>query len=287
MKIKRYGKGISTIGLILVLLFSSAVFMGLKTRIDRIPRKKVPGSSIIYIPSGKYLKYASFGHSSFLADLIYLWAIQYYGDYSIPDRFNYLEHILSIIAELDPRYIDPYQVGALIAIHEAKDLELGLKILDMGLEKNPDQWIFPFEAGHYAQMTVKDYALAQKYYEKTMKIEGAPAITKRLYANAAYKLMDLKTAWETWLEIYNTADDDRIKKIASNHLYRTKATIDTKALSEAIEKFKEKYGRNPAELEQLVRARFLSSIPTDLDGKDYLYDPQTGDVKPATIPWKR
>ena len=28
--------------------------------------------------------------------------------------------------------------------------------MDLGLAKNPDQWIFPFEAGHYAQMA-KDY----------------------------------------------------------------------------------------------------------------------------------
>jgi len=104
----------------------------------------VPGSSIIYLPSGQYLKYATFGYSSLVADLIYLWAIQYYGSFDIPDRFNYLEHIFSIIAELDPKYVDPYEVGALIAVYEAHDANLAFKILDMGLEKILICGFFPF-----------------------------------------------------------------------------------------------------------------------------------------------
>lgn len=272
---------------LLILILSLGAFMGLKVKIDKISRKKIPGSSIIYIPSGKYLKFATFGYSSLLADLIYLWSIQYYSDYSVVDRFKYLDHIFSVIAELDHRYLDPYQIGALIALYEARDLDLALKILDRGLEKNPDQWIFPLEAGHYAQMAKKDYKLAQKYYKKAMEIKGAPPITKRLYANASFKLTDYKTAFETWQEIYQTTEEERIKKIASNHLFQVKAAIDIKTIFEAIEKFREIYDRNPVDLPQLLKAGLLDSLPKDLDGQDYHYDSKTGEVKTQTIPWKR
>lgn len=275
-------------GFILILiLVSLAAFMALKIKTDQIRREDMPGSSIIYIPSGKALKYATFGNSSLMADLIYLWAIQYYSDYTVPERYEYLDHVFSVIAELDHRYLDPYQIGALIAIYEAGDFEAAYKILDRGLEKNPDQWIFPFQAAHYAQMMAKDYRRAQEYYQKTMSIEGSPAIAKRLYANAAYELADYETAWATWKDVYENAEDERIRKIASNHLYRVKAAMDLKALREAVEKYKNTYGRNPADLSQLVRSGFMPSLPQDLDGKDYLYDPQTGKVKVPTIPWKR
>lgn len=273
--------------IILILILSLAAFIGLKVKIDKISRKKIPGSSIIYIPSGKYLKFATFGYSSFMADLIYLWAIQYYSDYSAVNRFKYLDHIFSVIAELDHLYLDPYQIGALIALYEARDLDLALKILDRGLEKNPDQWIFPFEAGHYTQMVKKDYKLAQKYYKMAMEIEGAPPIAKRLYANASFKLTDYNTAWQTWQEIYQTAEEERIKKIASSHLYQVKAAMDIKTINEAIEKFKERYGRNPMDLSQLIKAGLLDSLPKDLDGQDYVYDSERGEVKPHTSPWKR
>jgi len=274
-------------GLTWMLVFFLASFMGLKLKVDGIKRQKVPGSSIIYIPSGKFLKHLTFGYSSFTADLIYLWAIQYYGTYEIADRFKYLDHIFSIIAELDPRYVDPYETGAMIAVYEARDPALAYKILDRGLEKNPDQWIFPFDAGHYAQMVARDYEAAEEYFKKAMQIPGAPEHTKRLYANALYRKSDFKSAWETWLDVYNEAKDDRIRKIANNHLYQAKSAADIKALSEAVAKFREKYNRLPLSLEELVGTGVIASLARDLDDKNYLYDPNTGEVKAPSIPWKR
>ena len=279
-------KGAATLLIVLLLFLSSAGIVSLKLAVERVSRKKIPGASIIYIPSGKYLKYATFGYSSFVADLVYLWAIQYYTTYTIVDRFQNLEHIFSIIAELDPRYTDPYEIGALIAVNEAKDLKLALKILDLGLAKNPDQWIFPFEAGHYAQRA-KDYDTARKYYEKTMRIPGAPEIAKRLYAAAGFRVMDLKESWETWLEVYNTAQDQRTKKIAGKHLYQVKATSDTNLLREAVRRFRERYQRLPAGLEDVVRVGIVASLPRDLDGKDYIYNPKTGEIKAPSVWWKR
>jgi hypothetical protein len=63
--------------------------------------------------------------------------------------------------------------------------------------------------------------------------------------------------------------------------------MDVARLKEALGKFRERYGRFPAGLEDLVRTRFLDAIPKDLDGEDYVYDPKTGGVKAATIPWRR
>jgi tetratricopeptide (TPR) repeat protein len=279
-------KGSAALLVVFLLFLSGAGVVALKSAVDRIPRKKIPGASIIFIPSGKYLKYATFGYSSLVADLIYLWAIQYYTTYTIVDRFQNLEHIFSIIAELDPRYTDPYEIGSLIAFNEAKDLKLALKILDLGLEKNPDQWIFPFEAGHQAQRA-GDFETARKYYEKTSKIPGAPEIAKRLYAAAVFRAMDLKESWETWMEVYKTAKDERTRKIAGKHLYQVKAASDTKLLEEAVGRFKEKYNRLPGGLDELVGHGLLTSLPKDLDGKDYVYDPKTGRIQPPSVWWKR
>ncbi|MGM0466417.1 MAG: hypothetical protein ACQERH_08295, partial [Acidobacteriota bacterium] len=129
-----------------LLIINCGLFMGLKLITDQIPREKVPGASIIYIPSGKYLKYASFGYSTLLADFVYIWSIQYFSNTSVPERFQYLTHVFSIISELDPKYLDPYQVGALIAIYDAREFDTAMEILSQGLKKNPEQWIFPWQA---------------------------------------------------------------------------------------------------------------------------------------------
>ena len=167
-------KGTTTLLLLAFLFVTAAAFMALKVATDRIDREKVPGSSIIYIPSGKFLKYATFGYRAVAADAIYLWAIQYYSTPTIDDRFDHLDHIFAIINELDPRYQDPYEVGALIAVQEARNPAVAFSILDRGAANNPDQWVYPFNAGHVALMTLKDYPLAEKYFEQCLKIPGAP-----------------------------------------------------------------------------------------------------------------
>ena len=273
--------------LALLLIISCGMFMGLKIITDKIPRKTVPGASIIYIPSGKYLRYACFGHSSLLADLIYIWAIQYFSNYSVPERFQYITHVFSIISELDPEYLDPYQTGALIAIYDARDFDTAMEILELGLKKNPEQWIFPWQAGHYAQILLKDFELAKKYYQTAMEIEGSPPITKRLYSNAIYELGDYDVAWKNWLEIYKNSDDERVKKIASNHLYRTKATMDIQEITDALTEYQKRFNRLPEKLADLVASGFLDALPQDLDGQDYIYDSDTGEIKTAVIPWKR
>jgi tetratricopeptide (TPR) repeat protein len=281
------GRGFSTLFLAFLFVASGSAVVALKLENEAVARARVPGSSIQYLPSGRYLKLASLGYSSVLADVIYVWAIQYYSDPAISDRFDHLDHIFSVIAELDPRYSEPYLIGALIAAYEAHHPGLALKILDRAMAKNPGDWIYPFEAGHYAQMFLKNYKIAQQYFKQAMDLKGAPDIAKRLYANAAFRTDDYDTAWKTWQEVYQTATDDRIRKIASNHLYEVKSAADMKQIDQAIAEFAERFRRRPMNLQQLVRAGLLKSVPQDLDGQDYVYDPRTGEVTTAIVPWKR
>ncbi len=280
-------RGFSTLFLAFLFIASGSAMVALKLENEAVARARVPGSSIKYLPSGRYLKYTSLGYSSLLADVIYVWAIQYYSDPAISDRFDHLDHIFGVIAELDPHYSEPYLVGALIAAYEARNPRLALKILNRAMAKNPGDWLYPFEAGHYAQMFLKDYEIAQKYFKRAMDIKGAPDIAKRLYANAAFRTDDYDTAMKTWLEVYQTAPDDRIRKIASNHLYEVKSAVDIKRINQAVAGFLERFRRRPMNLQQLVRAGLLESVPRDLDGQDYVYHPQTGAVTTAVIPWKR
>ena len=297
-----------TLVLVGLLILSGAGLSALKLETDGIVRKKSPGSSIIYIPSGKFLKFATFGYRGLAADAIYLWSIQYYSTLAIDDRFDHLDHVYAIINELDPRYQDPYEVGAMIAVDGARDvltnprdlsrgrgresyaqslIDAAFAILDRGAANNPDQWVYSFDAGHVALMNLKDYARAEKYFEQCMRIPGAPPFVERLRANAIFKKGDLQTSWETWLDIYKRAPDERTKKIASNHLYQVKAAIDGNALEAAAAEYRKRSGRLPADLATLVRAGLLREVPKDLDGRDYIYDPATGSVRTAVSPWRR
>src|SRR6267143_989568 len=64
-------------------------------------RRSSGAHPLLYLPAGKYMKVMALGFDGLLADLIYLWSIQYYGNYDIQDRYDYLEHIYDeVITEL-------------------------------------------------------------------------------------------------------------------------------------------------------------------------------------------
>ena len=105
-------------------------------------------NDLLYLPNGRYLKIASLGHSALVADLVYLWSIQHYSDYEREDRFRYVEHVFgNVIAELDPGFTDAYSLGAMILSVEARDLPGALRLLELGMERNPGDWILPYIAG--------------------------------------------------------------------------------------------------------------------------------------------
>jgi hypothetical protein len=63
--------------------------------------------------------------------------------------------------------------------------------------------------------------------------------------------------------------------------------VDIAALKNAVFDFRARTGRNPEDLEALVRAGLIREVPRDFDDKDYSYDPQSGAVDTAVSPWKR
>src|SRR3972149_5776995 len=77
--------------------------------LETLAGKNPVARDLLYLPNGKYLRAVSLGHPGLMADLFYLWAIQYYSDYERGDRYRYVEHVFgSVIGELDPHYVDPY-----------------------------------------------------------------------------------------------------------------------------------------------------------------------------------
>jgi len=70
-------------------------------------------------------------------------------------------------------------------------------------------------------------------------------------------------------------------------LYQVKSAMDLAKLKDAIEKYRQKYGHFPNNLDQLMTAGILASVPKDLDDSDYIYDPETGEVESPLTWWKR
>ncbi len=242
------------------------------------------GRRLLYLPNGRFLKVASLGYPTFLADMIYLWSIQFYGDYEAKgDRFAYMEHVYSeVIARLDPRFVDPYLVGALIMAVEKQDVEAALTLLDQGIEANPGNWLMPYVAGFWAYDTARDYERAAAYFYRAKQIPGAPQSTHRLYADMLNRGGDKETSLSLWREVLDTAVEESVRAIAANHVHDLQVEVDLLHIRQAVDGFQAATGRFPVSLTEMVDAGQLASVPLDPDGKPYLVDAKTGEAYSTT-----
>jgi tetratricopeptide (TPR) repeat protein len=251
----------------------------LQGRIEARAAERPAASPLLYLPSGRYLGFVALGFDGILADLIYLWSIQYYGNYAIQDRYDYLDHIYGqVITELDPRYLDPYLVGALIMDVEAGRPDMALRLLDKGIAANPDTWVLAFEAGFLCYQRLGDYERARAYFERALRAPDVHPLVRRMHAAMIARSGDTRTALREWAEIWNTSEDPYVRTVAAKHVHDLKVEIDLQDLRAALAAWRSRHGRWPRRLEQLVAAGLLARLPRDPEDRGYRYDPATGEA---------
>jgi len=269
---RRFAAGVFLIGALL----ATAAARARMTRLESAGRGE---KELLYMPNGKYLKAVSLGHATLAADLVYLWAIQYYSDYGREDRFRYVEHVFGdVIGELDPQYVDPCWLGAIILTTEAQDVDAGLRLLDKGFERNPTAWLLPFLAGWECDR-VKRFDQAAVYFDRAAKAPGAPPEMFRLKAGMTERSGNLRDAIARWKDVLDDPrNDEGARAIASRQIRTLTVRADVKDLEEAIGAYRERNGRPPRGLEELVSSGIVAHLPLDPDGNAYVYDASTGTI---------
>lgn len=272
--------------LIFIIMMTLVGFLQFKydNSVDYFAEKNV----FVALPSGKTLEICSFGFKDLTADMLFIWAIQFYSSYNLSNRFDYLENIFNTITDLAPQYKEPYIVGSWIMALEKKDIEMAIRLLEKGSRNMSNEWIFDYEASFYAYRNLNDYDRAVKYLQNAAKRPGAPNLIKRKEAHLIYMKDNLNQAYDMWVEIYNNAKTRLDKDAAFKHLYQIKFELDKRMLENVVEQFKKKYTRYPADLTQLVRSGLLKSIPLDFTGQNYIYDSKTGKISAIRMfKWKQ
>jgi hypothetical protein len=264
---------------VILLLVCVATALASARGLDRMVDGGDDAGELLYLPNGKFLRVASLGQAPVLADLIYIWAIQFYSDYEREDRFRYVHHVFSeVIAELDPHYVDAYWLGAMILIVENADLDGGLALLDQGFAANPDEWILPYLAGWECWLAGKPKRSAE-YFELAAAVPEAPSNVRRMRAAMIARAGDLETSLALWQEIIDEPDGDPTSvNVARRKIRDLTISIHLRDLQAAIGRFRGDNSRYPGSLAELHRSGYIRFVPRHPDGADYDYDPRTGKV---------
>lgn len=175
---------------------------------------------LLYYPSGLMVRQAALGYETAAADVAWLRGIQYYGEHRLTDqKFDLIGHVMEIVGELDPSFIQPYVFGAFVLAQEMNQPERGLLLLDRGRAANPDDWMLVFEVGFLHYVCRHDYDAAARYFTWAARMPGHEDYTERFAAFANDKAGRRDMAVLLWKRVEATGNE-YMREVARRELNR-------------------------------------------------------------------
>jgi tetratricopeptide (TPR) repeat protein len=282
--------------MVLLIVFLLAGSGAILRQYESVEREDTQGKELLYLPSPEYLSLISLGNTGFTADIFYLWSIQYFSQFEDKERFIYLDKVFDLITDLDPQYVDPYRVGAIIMLIESFEDPLSCKdsvlaLLEKGIKANPNDYRLANEAGWHCHNEFNDPDLALHYIGLARSKPNAPHFVKRLYGHLSGE-QDLFTdeeALKYWQEVLTQATTEYELNASNNALYDLNAKMAMKELNPILASFKAQYGNCPDNWEAIIGKPFqhegrtiaLQSIPLDYLENRYGIDPAKCEIVPA------
>jgi tetratricopeptide (TPR) repeat protein len=232
----------------------------------------------LLVQSGPLLKRLSLGYDALLGDIYWTRAVQYYGA-KLPtsDRdFHLLAPLLNVATTLDPNFIPAYHFGAFFLSENqggAGRPDLAVDLVKKGIAANPNNVQISADLGFIYYMKLKDYEKAAATYLETSKIPGASPLFKVLAARIATRGGALDTSRMIWSDVYETSNDDNVKKHALEELKGLKAQSDEMQLDQLAQEYRTRFGHYPQSTRELVEAGMFKGVPVDPDGFPYAFAP--------------
>lgn len=248
------------------------------------PYRETP--AMIWVPSGKILRTLSLGHNGLLADIYWTRVVQYFGRQRVDRKFEYplLAPLLDITVALDPQLLIAYKFGGVFlsapAPYGAGQPEKAVALLRLAIRENPDEWRLWHDLGFLYYWELKDYQAASESYLQGSRNPQAAPWMRVMAAVILQKGGDRETSRFLWTEIYNSSEDETIRKNARDHLDTLRALDDIAELERRATTFHDRTGRWPQSAQELIAAGLLQGVPLDpaqhpyrfqLDGKVTLH----------------
>lgn len=221
----------------------------------------------------------AFGFRNFLADLLWLRAIQM-GE-SRPSSSAVLEAFHQLIVAVnnyDPRFEVPYILAA-VKLGESPEFgDEALETLERGTRALPGSWRLHFYAGYIHYFSLGDPVAGGKSLQAAARIPGSPAYLPLLASRMFAEGSEPQTAISFLTELIREEPNAGRRKTLEERLRLVIVERDTQAMERASKAFREKTGRRPADLAELVASGVLARLPREPHGGRYLMEP-SGEIR--------
>src|SRR5260221_6182402 len=231
----------------------------------------------VLLRSGKLMKVMSLEYAPLLADIYWTRVVQYYGNKHVRGQANLelLWPLLDITTTLDPNLLIAYRFGAMFLSQAAPSgagrPDLAVKLIERGIQANPEQWRLYEDLGFVYYFDLKDYQKASAAFLEGSKRPNAQIWMKVMAARVAAEGESFETSAFLWQDVYDSTVDPSVKKNALQHLQLLKVKEDCKHLDALANEYAKRYGKRPARMSEMVQAGLLPGIPRDPLGFAYIF----------------
>jgi hypothetical protein len=229
----------------------------------------------VLVRSPKLMKLVTLEYGTFVADIYWTRAVQYYGAKRLGEDTNLdsLWPLLDVATTLDPNLLPAYRFGATFlsqpAPRGAGRPDLAVQLLERGLKANPDYWRLNQDLGNVFYFEQKDYAKAGQAYLEGSKKPGAAPWMKIMAARFLEKGESRETAAMLWGELFQSSTDEAIKENARVNLQLLRAEDDIEHLNEIAKQFAARERRPPGSVREIIQAGLIGGEPLDPLGYPY------------------
>jgi len=258
----------------------------LQGELDRLQdRTAVQIEALAQLPKGEYLKPALLGYHHLGADILWLRLIQVIGKKrNSADEYEWMYHALDVITTLDPQYAYAYYAGGVILGDLANRPDLSNRLLEKGVNANPDVWNIPFLLGYNYYFLLGDPAKGAEHIMEAARRPDGPSYLPGLATRMAAEAGNPDTALAFLEARLADTQDPEMREVLANRMKEVIIERDLRLLESAVEAYRTQRQALPATLTDLVVAGALPMLPQEPFGGDYRLDPKTGSVSSSTHP---
>ena len=229
-----------------------------------------------YIPHPQVLRATVADQRLAVAQWIVTKTLFYYGtlvdkfheNVIIRPEFANMYRTLFAAIRIDPYNMDAYYFSQASFTWELQRIEEVNRMLEVGMQyRTWDPWI-PFYMGFNYAYFLKDYEQAAVYMKKAAEITGNPLFTN-LAARYFYESAQTNLGLVFLNAMIAQAKDEIVKQ---TYQLRRDALLAVITLEQKIAEFKEQSGHEIMDLNELVNAGLLESIPDDPYGGEFYLD---------------
>ena len=222
------------------------------------------------------------GMGGLVADWYWMRALQYVGrkvmnhpgDIQLDDLsrldLKLLAPLLDATTTLDPQFTAAYEYGATVL--PAIDVEAALKLAQKGAEANPDEWRLRHYLG-YIHWQQGRYLEAKEAYTAGARVAGAPQWMGVMAARMEAEGGSRSVAREMYRAMYEQADDEQIKQMASKRLLQLRSLDERDHIRRILADHRAKTGRAAGSWREVAAS--LRAARLNVDERGTPLDPST------------